>query len=99
MMNAIVKIESSIVSEFNSYLQRETPAVSFVQGTDGYFRFSSELPSSAGIAEFGNFLQSSGYSISGLHSATTKEGENGTQVCFEKDGVQTCAVVSTVNVY
>jgi len=98
-MEAIVKIESGIVSEFNSYIQRETPTVSFVQDSAGYFRFSSDLPSSAGLAEFGNFLLHTGYSISGIHSAATKEGGQGTEVCFEKNGVQTCAVLSTVNVY
>ncbi|VVC00104.1 Uncharacterised protein [uncultured archaeon] len=99
MMNAIVKIESNIVSDFNSYIQRETPTVSFVQDSAGYFRFSAELPSSAGLAEFGNFLLHTGYAISSIHAAATKEGETGTEVCFEKDGVQTCAVLSTLNVY
>ena len=98
-MNTIVKIESNIVSEFNSYIQRESPTVSFVQDSAGYFRFSSEFPSSAGIGEFGNFLLHTGYSISSIASGNTKEGEQGTQVCFEKDGIVSCAVLSTVNVY
>ena len=98
---AIVKLEVTpdIVSEFNNYLQQTAPSVSFIQDSTGYFRLASELPSSAGIAEFGTFLQSSGYAISAIGSGTTKEGEEGTQVCFEKDGVISCAVLSTLNIY
>lgn len=98
---AIVKLEVApdIVSEFNSYLQREKPAVSFIQDSTGYFRFSAPLPSSAGIGEFGSFLQSSGYMISAINSGTTKEGEEGTVMSFAKDGKQGQAVLSTVRIY
>jgi len=100
---AIVKLEADkadIVSEFNNYMQQNTHAPSFVSGTEGYFRLSYDgIPSSAGIVEFGKFLQSTGYSITAIGSVNAKEGDTGTEVCFEKGGVQTCAVLSTKNVY
>ncbi|MCX6773305.1 MAG: hypothetical protein NTV88_06095 [Candidatus Micrarchaeota archaeon] len=98
---AIVKleVEHDIVSEFNSYLQRTAPTVSFVQDSAGYFRFSAEMPSSAGISEFGNFLLSTGYSISAINSGTTKEGEEGTTMSFAKNGKEESAVLSTVRIY
>ena len=98
---AIVKLEVApdIVSEFNSYLQRESPAVSFIQDSTGYFRFSAALPSSAGIGEFGSFLQSSGYMINGIRSGTSKEGEEGTVMSFSKGGKEAQAVLSTVRIY
>lgn len=101
-MEAIVKIEAQredIVSEFNSYLQQTAPSVSFVQNGTGYFRLSSELPSSAGIVAFGNFLQTTGFTISAIGETTTKEGERGTSVCFTKDGKSECVVLSTLNIY
>ena len=98
---AIVKleVEHDIVSEFNSYLQRTAPTVSFIQDSAGYFRFSADMPSSAGISEFGNFLLQTGHSISGIASGTTADGEQGTKVCFMKNGVESCAVISTLKVY
>jgi len=98
---AIVKLEvaSDIVSEFNSYLQQTAPSVSFIQDSTGYFRLSSEFPSSAGISEFGNFLESSGYTISAISSGTTKEGEQGTVMSFAKEGKEGQAVLSTIRIY
>ena len=100
-MNTIVKIESNIVSEFNSYMQKKEHAMAFVSENEGYFSIRSNDfgASSAAIVEFGNFLTSSGYAISAIGSGTTKEGEEGTQVCFEKDGIISCAVLSTLNIY
>jgi len=100
----IVKVEAQkedIVSEFNRYMQASVHAPSFVEHSTGYFRISYDgiSASSAGVVEFGHFLQSAGYAISGIHSVNAKEGEAGTEMCFEKDGMRTCAVISTLSVY
>lgn len=100
---AIVKLEVApdIVSEFNGYMQQKEHAMAFVSGNEGYFRihYGDVGASSAAITVFGSFLEHSGYSISAIGSGTTKEGEEGTQVCFEKDGKISCAVLSTLNIY
>ncbi len=97
---AIIKMESDamaakedIVSEFNGYLQRNTPTVSFVQNGVGYFRLCSEQSSPVGILAFGNFLLTTGFVISGIGGATTKKGEGGTSVCFTKGGKSGCVVL------
>ena len=101
---AIVKVEAQnegIVSEFNKYIHASVHVPSFVERLTGYFKifYDGIGASSAGIVVFGNFLQSAGYIISGIHSASTKEGEEGTEVCFEKNGLQACAIVSTLDVH
>ena len=101
---AIVKVEAKIegiVSEFNNYIHASVHVPSFVERLTGYFKifYDGIGASSAGIVVFGNFLQSSGYAILQIHSASTQEGETGTEVCFVKDGVQSCAIVSTLDVH
>lgn len=101
---AIVKLEADkgdIVSEFNSYMQRKEGSPSFVSGSEGYFRLHCDpaAASSVAVVEFGHFLQSCGYSINGISTASTREGEEGTAFSFSKSGMQGTAVVSTKNVY
>ena len=101
---AIVKVEAEredIVAEFNSYMQRKEASPSFVTEHEGYFRLHCDLSeaSSAAITAFGSFLQSSGYQIIAMGSATTKEGEGGTAFSFSKNGTESHAVLSTTNVY
>lgn len=100
-MDAIVKIESDIVSEFNSYMQQKEHAMAFVSGNEGYFRihYGDLGASSPAIEKFGNFLTESGYRITTIASGTTKEGEEGTRMCFTKDGHEECAVLSTLNIH
>ena len=54
---------------------------------------------SAGIAEFGEFLQSTGYAVTGMHSVETLDGENNTEVSFVKGGYEAHVMLSTVLVY
>ncbi len=101
---AIVKVEAEredIVAEFNSYMQRRETTAAFVAGTDGYFRLHCDLSeaSSAAVTAFGSFLESSGYQITAIGSATMKEGETGTGFAFTKGDSVSHAVLSTTNVY
>ena len=101
---AIVKLEAEqegIVSEFNSYMQRKDAALSFVSGSEGYFRLHCDpaAASSTAVVEFGTFLQNFGYSISGISAASTDEGSAGTVFSFSKNGVEGTAVLSTTNIY
>lgn len=100
---AIVKIEADkedIVSEFNSYMQRKEHSLSFISGSEGYFRleYGANGASSTAIEAFGSFLQSSGYSISAIGSSSTREGQEGTVFSFSKNGAGAHAVLSTVNI-
>lgn len=97
-------VEDNVLSSFNEYMQSKsharTPA--FVDGAGAYFRieYNDSVPAtSAGIAAFGNFLQSSGYTINGISTAKTREGEEGTLLQFTHEGKMESVVVSTLNVY
>lgn len=101
---AIVKIEAEredIVAEFNGYMQKKTGTLSFVGGHEGYFRLHCDASSasSAAVESFGSFLATSGYQITAMQSATTKDGESGTAFSFSKNGTESHAVLSTTNVY
>lgn len=108
---AIIHIETdhaasndSILRHFNEYMQEKRPHTqAFVTDGAGYFRMECEralLPSSAAIEAFGNFLVSSGYSISAISSAKTHDGEEGTRMKFTgKDGIEESVVLSTLNAY
>jgi hypothetical protein len=106
---AIVKIEAdsaaaneNILQHFNAYLQQSAKTPSFIESSAGYFRIAYDDrigASSAAVAKFGTFLQTSGYSISGISGATAVEGENGTLVSFGREGSEARVVLSTLNVY
>ena len=106
---AIVRLEADelaekegILPQFNSYIHLAMHELSFVQEREGYFRLSycgQACSASAGIAEFGKFLQSTGYAVTGLHSIETSDGENSTEVSFAKDGREAHVMLSTVLVY
>lgn len=106
---AIIKLEADaiaakddILPQFNAYMQQSEKNPSFVGPSSGYFRISYNGPSgisSAAIEKFGTFLQSSGYSISGISAATGGEGNGGTLVLFEKGGKKARVLLSTLNVY
>lgn len=106
---AIVKVEAdnvavgeNVVQQFNEYMQRTEKAQAFVHENEGYFRVSYNESiglSSAPIETFGNFLQSSGYRVNGIASASTLEGNDGTIVSFEKDGKEAHVTISTVRIY
>ncbi|MCX8195155.1 MAG: hypothetical protein N3G22_03565 [Candidatus Micrarchaeota archaeon] len=105
---AIIKLEADaiamkedIVAQFNSYLQQSAPAPSFVHESEGYFRISYDdefRVSSAGIVEFGKFLESSGYAITGINNSAP-EGKNSTEVVFTKGSREGRVFLSTVNIY
>ncbi len=106
--HAIVKIEAdpsaqeqSIVQQFNSYMQNSQSSLSFVSGSEGYFRVSctDSAISSAAIEPFGNFLEKTGYCINNISTAQAKEGEQGTFVSFEKQGQHASVVLSTLRIY
>ncbi|MFA5930093.1 MAG: hypothetical protein WC861_04375 [Candidatus Micrarchaeia archaeon] len=96
-------VADNILPHFNEYMNARTHALSFVTERDGYFRVDyneKAVASSAAIEAFGNFLVSSGYQISGISSAKTADGDEGTAVCFSsKSGQNECVVLSTLNVY
>ena len=107
---AIIKVESgsgpedgNLVSQFNDYMQSASGSPSFVRGNEGYFRLSygdGTGALSAGIAALGNFLQSNGYAINGMGTATTGDGQEGTEISFlAKDGGEGKVILSTVRVY
>lgn len=93
-------IADSVLSHFNEYMQQKSHALAFVTERDGYFRVEcagKAGASSAAIEEFGNFLVSSGYWISGISSA---QGGTGTEVKFSREsGKEESVVLSTLNVY
>jgi hypothetical protein len=96
-------IEDRVLAHFNEHMQQKSHALSFVTERDGYFRVECSGKagaSSAAIEEFGNFLVSSGYWISGISSAKSAEGSEGTEVKFTRqDGTTESVVLSTLNVY
>jgi len=104
---AIVKLEAdalaakeNIVQHFNEYMQREQHSPSFIRENEGYFRLTYDEKigiSSAAIETFGKFLQSSGYTVSGIRSAG--ELENSTDIVFSKGGEERRVLLSTVNIY
>ncbi|MEM2138005.1 MAG: hypothetical protein QW568_02865 [Candidatus Anstonellaceae archaeon] len=105
---AIVKLEvdaaaakESIVQQFNEYMQQKQHTQAFIHENEGYFRmeYNDKIgASSAAISELGAFLQSSGYTVSGITSST--KGENSTVVSFsDSNGKEASVVLSTVNIY
>jgi len=108
---AIVKLEAdaaavqeSIVQHFNEYMQQahKNKTQSFVHDGEGYFRLEyadAGRISSAPIEAFGNFLLQSGYTVNGISTATTSEGQEGTEVSFSKGGKEAHVLLSTLNVY
>ena len=108
--HAIIKIEADaaaaqedILQHFNAYLQQSSKAPSFIEQSAGYFRISYDDASgisSAAIARFGSFLQSSGYFINGLAAAATADGQQGTTVSFtNNNGKEAHVLLSTLRVY
>lgn len=106
---AIIKIETDavaakddIVQQFNSYMQATAHFLSFVHGSEGYFRLPCNGDSgisSAGIPEIGTFLQSAGYSVTGIRSAPASEAGSRTEVSFMKGGHVGSVMLSTVRIY
>ena len=106
---AIVRLEADetaekegVLQQFNSYIHKAMHELSFVQEREGYFRLlcsGQACAVSAGIIEFGEFLQSTGYAVTGLHSMETLDGENSTEVSFAKAGREAHVMLSTVLVY
>jgi len=97
-----VAIKENVVQQFNEYMQRTGKTQAFVHEGEGYFRmaYSEKVGvSSVPIEAFGRFLQTTGYSVNGISSANTLEGENGTVVSFEKDGKEAHVTLSTVRIY
>ena len=107
---AIVKLtadalaeKEGIIQRFNSYyLHLAAHALSFVHGSEGYFRLScgavSQLPSS-GIAAFEEFLQSSGYAIKGVHTAAQAGGYDSTDISFSMGEKEAHVTLSTIGIY
>jgi len=103
----IVKLEADafaakegILQRFNSYIHQATHMPSFVHRKEGYFRFpyTDEIGiSSAGIVEFGKFLQSTGYIVTGISSKETADGKNSTEISFTNGGTEAHVLVSTLN--
>ena len=94
--------KEDIVQQFNSYMNQSAHAPSFVHEKEGYFRISCSGESdcsSAGIVEFGKFLQSSGYTLTGISGKGTEDGNPGAEISFTKGGSEAHVVVSTINVY
>ena len=109
---AIVKVEADslasqdcIVAQFNDYMQcaQHRGPQSFVEKCSGYFRIEygdAVGASSAGIVAFGNFLQSSGYTLRAMHEGRTIEGEAGTEILFaDTAGKEERVVLTTLKVY
>lgn len=97
-----VAVQENIVQQFNEYMQNTQKTQAFVHDGEGYFRMAYNEKigmSSAPIEIFGNFLLSSGYSVNGISSANTIDGENGTVVSFEKGGKEAHVTLSTVRIY
>lgn len=97
-----VAVEENVVQQFNEYMQRTGRTQAFVHESEGYFRVSysgNAGLSSAPIEIFGKFLQTTGYSVNGISSASTLEGGNGTVVSFEKGGKEAHVTLSTVRIY
>jgi len=95
-------VADSVLAHFNEYMNARTRAPSFVSGGEGYFRIEYNEKvgaSSAAIETFGNFLVSSGYSISSISDAMSADGNTGTQMQFSRDGKTESVVLSTLNVY
>ncbi len=97
-----VAVEEHVVRQFNEYMQHSGQTQSFVHDAEGYFRISYDDKtgiSSAAVSAFGSFLQSSGYSVNGISTSATAEGEIGTDVSFEKGGRVGHVLLSTLRVY
>jgi hypothetical protein len=106
-------IADSVLAHFNEYMQsseqqdgakpRQPRPISFVTEHEGYFRLEyseRQGASSAAIENFGTFLISSGYSISGISATKTANGTEGTEVKFSREnGKEERVVLSTLNVY
>lgn len=94
--------KEGILQQFNAYVHKAVHELAFVQDREGYFRLpcSGEACGiSTGIAEFGEFLQSMGYLVTGIQSKATLEGENNTEVSFAKGGYEAHVTLSTVFVH
>ena len=106
---AIVRLEADetaekegILQQFNSYVHKAMHELSFVQPREGYFRLPCHdeiCGLSTGILEFGEFLKSTGYTMVGINSKASLEGESSTEVSFAKGGYEAHVVLSTVFVY
>ena len=102
---AIVKIDvadKELLDEFNSYIQRTTHDISFVENTTGYFRFSYNdrlSAASTAIVNFGNFLETNGFAINGMNSLCQNDGTASEVISFSKNGKETNVILSTLNVY
>ena len=103
----IVKLEADanaakegILQRFNSYIHQATHMPSFVHKKEGYFRFpyTDELGNaSAGIVEFGKFLQSMGYTVTGISGKEASEGKNRTKITFIGGSGKAHVLVSTLD--
>jgi len=96
-----IAVKEDIVRQFNSYLQQTTREMSFVHEKEGYFRLSCGSAANgaqSGVAEFGSFLQSTGYSLTGIRSMAAP-GENSTEISFSKEGHEAHVTLSTLGVH
>ena len=105
----IVKLEADaiaakegILRRFNSYIHQATHMPSFVHRKEGYFRFPYTDGigiSSTGIVEFGKFLQSTGYIVTGINGKETVDGKNSTEISFTNanGGTEAHVLVSIIN--
>ena len=97
-----IAAKDGVLQQFNSYVHRAMHELSFVQAREGYFRLPCHdeiCGLSTGILEFGEFLKSTGYTMVGINSKATFEGENSTEVSFAKGGYEAHVTLSTVFVY
>ena len=95
-----IAAKEGIVSQFNSYIHKTLHTPSFVHETEGYFSLpcnEESIGTSAGLAAFGKFLQSTGYSVTGISSKEASEGASDAEVSFTKDGCEAHIIVSTLN--
>ena len=93
-----IAAKEHIVRKFNEYMHRTMNTPSFVHEREGYFRLpctDESGYSSAGIAEFGKFLQAVGYTVTGISS---DEAHGGTDIAFAKEGLEAHVLVATVSV-
>jgi len=94
--------DDHVLEHFNEYMQSKDHGLSFVTEKDGYFSIGhdgSKDATTAAIEAFGNFLLSSGYSISGISTANTSDGNAGTMMQFSQAGKEERVVLSTLKVY
>ncbi|HIH19082.1 TPA: hypothetical protein HA225_03820 [Candidatus Micrarchaeota archaeon] len=97
-----IAAQDDILPQFNAYMQQSAHSPSFVHDKEGYFRLSYDEKagiSSAGVMELGKFLQTSGFTVTAIKSASAGESVLATEVKYEKSGKEGSVVLSTVRIY